>query len=159
MGTLYDLTNQYRNLLELAEEVDATTFHDTLEALQDSINDKAENISFVLQEIKGHIEILRNEEKRLKERRMTLEKRYDHLKYYLQNEMEGLGIDKVKSAHFNISLRTNPPKLSVLDEETIPDSYFITKRQLDKKTLKDAIKNGEEIEGVSLVQERGLSIK
>ena len=159
MTALYEMTGQYRELMEMAEELDEQVFQDTLEMIQEGINEKAENIAMLMRNINGDVEALKAEEKRLQERRRSLEKKHDNMKSYLQEQMIAADMDKVPSTLFKIAIRNNPPKVSVLDENVIPDNYFITKRQLDKTTLKDALKNGEEIEGAQLIQEKGLTIK
>ncbi|WP_121605356.1 siphovirus Gp157 family protein [Virgibacillus sp. Bac332] len=159
MATLYELSQKYSQLLQLAEEADEAAFLDALEYLDEEINEKAENIAFVLQEMKADIDKIGNEIKRLQNRKKTLQNKQDQLKWYLTKELDGLGIDRVKSANFNISLRNNPPKVNVLDESLIPKQYFITKQELSKKDIKEALKNGEEIEGVSLISERSVNIR
>lgn len=159
MATLYELSQKYSQLLQLAEEADEAAFLDALEYLDEEINEKAENIAFVLQEMKGDIEKIKAEEKRLNDRRKTLEKKQEQLKWYLITQFDGLGIEKVKSAHFNISLRNNPPKVQIEDESLIPSDFIIHKKSVDKKALKQAIKEGREFEGVNMIQERGINIR
>lgn len=156
---LYELTEQYNRLLELAEETDAAAFQDALEHLTDSINEKAENIAHVLQQMKSDINTLKDEEKRLKERRMTLERKQEHLRWYLQQELESADIKQVKSARFTISLRNSAPKVQIIDDDLIPRDYKVMNFSIDKKTLKEALQNGLEINGASLVQERSLNIR
>lgn len=47
-------------------------------------------------------------------------------------------------------IRSVPPKPIVIDESKIPDKFFRTKRELDKKLVNECFKNGEQIEGVTL---------
>ena len=42
---LYRLAQQYNELLQMAEEIDAVTLKDTLDAIQEEIDDKAKNIA------------------------------------------------------------------------------------------------------------------
>ena len=156
---LYELTEQYNRLLDLAEDTDAAAFQDALEHLTDSINEKAENIAHVLQQMKSDINTLKEEEKRLKERRMTLERKQEHLRWYLQQELESADINQVKSARFTISLRNNAPKVQIVDDDLIPRDYKVMNFSIDKKTLKEALQNGLEINGASLVHERSLNIR
>ncbi len=156
---LYELTEQYNRLLELAEDTDASAFQDALEHLTDSINEKAENIAHVLQQMKSDINTLKDEEKRLKERRMTLERKQEHLRWYLQQELESADINQVKSARFTISLRNNAAKVQITDDDLIPRDYKVASYTVDKKSLKEALEHGMEIKGASLVQERSLNIR
>lgn len=159
MATLYELREQYKRLLELANEVDSEAFENALEHLTESINEKAENIAYVLQEMKSDVDAIRREEKRLRDRRTALEKRHDRLKFYLQQELEEAGINSVKSPMFTVSLRNNAPKLVINNDENIPVEYQQVSFIVDKKRLKEDVKNGLEIDGVTLVQERSVQIR
>ena len=156
---LYELTSAYEQLLEQAEEMDPEVFQDTLESIEDAIEEKAQNIAKLIRNLEGDIEVLKQEEQRLKRRRTSLESKVKSIKDYLKNELEGAGIDKVKSAHFNISIRNNPPKVLVEDEKLIPSDYMIPKYSPDKKVLKELLQSGKEIPGVRLIQERGVQIR
>ncbi len=159
MPTLYDLKDKYLKLIDLALEEDAAVFQDTLEALEDAIEDKAENIVCVVKEMDGDINTLKAEEKRLKERRQALEKRKEHLRWYLQDELEAMDIQRLKTAKFTISLRDNAPKVNVIDEDLIPFNFIKTAYSVDKKAVKEALESGQEVDGATLVKERGISIR
>ncbi len=143
----------------MATEEDAALFQDTLESLEGAIEDKAEKIVCVLKEMEGDINTLKAEEKRLKERRQALEKKKEHLRWYLQDELEVMNIPRLKTARFTISLRDNAPKVNVIDETLIPFNFIKTAYSVDKKAVKEALENGEVVEGATLVQERGISIR
>lgn len=145
--------------MELAGTADPEAFEDALEDINEEINSKAENIAHVLQEINSNKNTLAEEIKRLQARKKAFENDYDRLKHYLFSELESANIDKVKTARFTIGIRNNPPKLSVLDESAIPDDFIVTKMSIDKQALMQAIKEGREFDGVSLVTERSLTIK
>lgn len=159
MPTLYELTEQYHRLMELAGEVDEEAFQEALTDLTDDIENKADNIARVTRNMQGDIDTLKAEEKRLKERRTALEKKQTNLKEYLLNEMSKLDIPKVQSAHFTISVRNNPPKVNVLDENVIPEHYKVATYRIDKKALNEDLKDGIEVEGVNLQYGKGLTIK
>ncbi len=159
MPTLYELKDKYLKLLEMATEEDAALFQDTLESLEGAIEDKAEKIVCVLKEMEGDINTIKAEEKRLKERRQALEKKKEHLRWYLQDELEVMNIPRLKTARFTISLRDNAPKVNVIDEDLIPFNFIKTSYAVDKKAVKEALESGQEVEGATLVKERGISIR
>ncbi|WP_138108142.1 siphovirus Gp157 family protein [Lactobacillus terrae] len=43
MATLYELTDNYMKLLDYAEDMDPTLFHDALDYIDEAIEDKAVN--------------------------------------------------------------------------------------------------------------------
>ena len=60
---LYELTDNYQKLLEMADEADPQAFEDTLEALQDEINHKAENLAKVIRTYEAEAKALEEEKK------------------------------------------------------------------------------------------------
>lgn len=159
MPSLYELKNDYLRLLELEEEVDQEAFQDALDNLTDEINTKAENIAAVLKQMEADVKMLKDEETRLKNRRIAIENNHERLKEYLKNELEVMNIDKVKTPKFTITVRNNPVKVVIKDEDLIPADYKIPKYSIDKKVLKEALLNGEEIKGAELIQEKGVQIR
>ncbi len=159
MPSLYELKNDYLRLLELEEEVDPEAFQDALDNLTDEINTKAENIAAVLKQMEADAKMLKDEEARLKNRRIAIENNHKRLKEYLKSELEVMDIDKVKTPKFTITVRNNPVKVIIKDEDLIPVDYKVTKYSIDKKVLKEALLNGEEIKGAELIQEKGVQIR
>ena len=157
---LYELGNQYKMLMAAAEEFEEGVFEDTLESIEEAIEDKAVNIAKLLKIWEGDIESLKAEKTRLANRQKNLEEKSKRLKQYLQDNLEQLDIFKIKTPLFNFSIQNNPPKAHILDETLIPKHFF---KQLDpilsKTELTAALKAGQQIEGAQLIQERGLRIK
>lgn len=157
---LYELTDNYMQLVELADQLDEETFRNTLESIQESIEDKVENTAKVIKSIEADVQAIKEEEKRLKERRQALEKKIDSIKDYLKEQLEKAGIDKVKRPTITVSIQKNPPSVKVIDEKLIPSSFMIAKApELDKKAVLEKLKDGEEVPGVELFQGRSLRIK
>ena len=155
---LYNLTTNYLHVLELAENGDDLT--DTLEALEDAIEDKAENTAKVIKQLEANADMLATEIKRLSERKTTAENNAKRLKVYLQEQLEKVGRDKIKGEIFNVALQNNPQSVDVLDESKIPAAYFIEQApKLDRKELLAHLKAGETIPGVVVKQSRSLRIR
>ena len=160
MSTLYELTNQYQQLLELESEIDEQTFIDTLQSIDEAIEDKAENLAKVIKEIESTVSVITNEISRLQSKKQALNNRVANLKTYLQGEMEKVNKTKVKGALFTVNIQNNPPSLRVNRTDNIPKDFFIEQEPtLDKAKLKKAIKGGDAIDGVELVQTRGVRIR
>lgn len=160
MSTLYDLTNQYQQLLELESEIDEQTFIDTLQSIDEAIEDKAENLAKVIKEMEATITTIANEVNRLQSKKQVVANRVSNLKTYLQGEMEKVNKTKIKGELFTVNIQNNPPSLKVDSADKIPKSFYIEQEPtLDKKALKEAVKNGEVIEGVELKQTRSLRIR
>lgn len=153
---LYEITQAYENLASLEDKEEVGKY---LDLIEDEFNQKAENTVKVIKNIGADIKALRDEEKRLAQKRKSLQSNQDWLKFYLQNNMERLGDKKIKAGIFNINIQKNPPSVNIKDEELIADDYFITERKIDKKKLKEDLKDGKEIDGAELTQGESLRIR
>ena len=153
---LYEITDAYLSLDE-AEKTEEII--KVLDGIKDEFDKKAENTVKVIRNFEADIQALRDEEKRLADKRRSLEKKKEDLKEYLYFNMERLNVRKVNAGLFNINIQKNPQSIKILDEANIPDKYKIASYRIDKKTLKDDIKDGVEIEGAQLVQTEGIRIR
>ncbi|WP_096224866.1 siphovirus Gp157 family protein [Geobacillus sp. FJAT-46040] len=157
---LYELTENYAKLLEMAEEMDTDAIVDTLEALQEAIEDKAENIAKLIRNLEADVKVIRDEEKRLAERRQVIENKVERLKSYLQEQLEIAGIEKVKRPTITVSIRKNPPSVDVIDETLIPADFLIPQpAKVDKRAILERLKNGEHVPGAALKQTKGVQIR
>lgn len=156
---LYELTNAYQEVLELIEEGNEE-YLDTLESIKENIEQKAENTAKVLKTIEAQIEVIRQEEKRLANRRKELENSVTRIKQYLENNLREVGMKKIKGNIFTISIQKNPPSIEVINENLIPEKYMVIKPpEPNKKEILNALKNGEQIDGVELKQTESLRIR
>ena len=93
MSTLYELTNDYMNLLELAEDpdIDEQAFMDTLEGIEGALEDKAEGYAKVIRTLEGDAAACDAESKRLRNKKQAIERNIDRMKAALQMAMEATG--------------------------------------------------------------------
>jgi len=160
--TLYELTGNALLLQNLAEnqEIDEQTFLDTMESLQFEIEEKADAYATDMSGVKGDIEAIKAEEKRLADKRRVLENRHDTMKKNLENSMKVMGIPKIKTLLFSFNIQKNPASLKIDDESKIPSTFFVAQPdKLDNAMLKEALKSGEVIEGARLESGESLRIK
>ena len=153
---LYEITDAYLGLDEV-EKTDEII--KVLDGIKDEFDKKAENTVKVIRNFEADIQALRDEEKRLADKRKSLEKKKEDLKEYLYFNMERMKVKKVNAGIFDINIQKNPQSIKILDDSIIPDKYKILTYNLDKKQLKDDIKNGVEIDGAELVQTEGIRIR
>lgn len=157
---LYELAKNYAQLMEMAEEMESDALVDTLEALQDAIEDKAENIAKLIKNLEADAKIIKEEEKRLAERRQSIEKKIDRLKQYLQEQLEVAGLQKVKRPTITVAIQANPPSVEIADEKLIPSEFMIPQpAKVDKKAILERLKNGETVPGCELRQTKGVRIR
>lgn len=157
---LYELAQSYAELLEMAEEMESDVLVDTLESLQEAIEDKAENIAKLIKNLEADARIIKEEEQRLAERRRVIEAKVDKLKTYLQEQLETAGLQKVKRPTITVSIQANPPSVDVIDETAIPIDFLIPQApKVDKKSILERLKKGENVPGVALKQTKGVRIR
>ena len=161
MAKLYELTQNYNNLLELADNPDVPTemLKESLNSIDDEIDTKVENIAKVIKSIESDVAGLKGEEKRLADRRKGLENRIDNLKKYIESSMRAVGKENIRGKVFTLGIQRNAPSVDVTNEDAIPEQYFITKRELSKKDILAALKKGEEVPGAAIKQTESLRIR
>lgn len=161
MFKLYELAEMYRNIQELIsdDETDTETLENALSQVEGDINSKAENMAKLIRSIDGDIETLKAEEKRLANRRKTLENKQKNIKNYLEMQLKTMKIDKVKTPLFTVAIQNNAPSVKIIDENAIPEDFFKYTKSIVKKDILEALKNGEEVPGAELKQTKSLRIR
>ena len=165
MDTLYELTSEYLQLLDMLEDpdMDEQTILDTLEGVGGELEEKADGYARVMRQMDADAKAIKTEEERLYNRRKSLENRSAWLKNRLQNVMEITGKTKFKTELFSFGIQKNPARL-VIDRESTdhaPAEYIIIQSPIwDKAKLKEALKAGKDVDGIAhLEQTEGLRIK
>jgi replicative superfamily II helicase len=157
---LYELAQNYAQLMEMAEEMESDALVDTLESLQDAIEDKVENIAKLIKNLEADAKIIKEEEQRLADRRRSIESKVARLKEYLQEQLEVAGLQKVKRATITVAIQNNPPSVEIADEKLIPSEFMIPQNpKIDKQAILERLKNGETVPGCSLKQTKGVRIR
>ena len=163
---LYELTSKRQELLDLIAAMDSEDLElsdavgDTLEALDEAIQDKAEAVASFIFSLQADSAALKQEEQRLAERRRLNDAKVERMKTYLVDALDDAGVDKVKSSRFTIGFRKSQA-VDVLDLDTLPESLKRTKTivEADKTAIKEALKQGLDVPGAVLVDNRNLSIR
>jgi hypothetical protein len=157
---LYEFTQNYLQLIDRADEIDEDVLIDTIAAIKESVEDKAENVAKLVRSFEADGKTIKAEEERLKTKRKTLENQVAYLKQYLFDHLEIMGIDKVKRPLFTISIQANPPGVDVINSSAIPGEFWnFPDPVLDKKKMLEFLKAGETIPGATIKKSRGLRIR
>lgn len=166
MSALYEIDKNLYQLLEFDMVVDEETgeilFEESdIDNLLLSRDEKIENTGCYIKNLLSDIEQLKAEEKSLKERRQTKEKKVERLKKYLADSMLLFGDKKFETPRIALSFRKS--KQVEIDEDVVLPEEFIkvkVEKSPDKTKLKDAIlKQGEVIEGVKVIEKENLQLK
>jgi uncharacterized small protein (DUF1192 family) len=164
MNTLYDLTQDYRNLLDLAgsmDEDEIQAFNDTLEAVLGEIEVKADGYAVVLAEIEGRINIINKEIGRLEAIESALSNTRRRMIDRLKTAMEDIGKKEIKTDLHKFKIVNNGGKLPItVQEDCVPEEYTKTEVKIipDKDKIRAALESGEVLPFASL-GERGTHLK
>lgn len=158
---LYELTQNYLNLLELLENPDVPkeVVEAALEEVEGSFDDKAENIVKLIKSIEADVKGYKEEETRLSTRRKTSENKVKGLKDYLEGSMIALDKKDIKGKIFTLAIKKNPPSIIIDDFNILPMEYKKIEEKEDKKKIKESIDNGIEVPGARIEQKESLRIR
>ena len=156
---LFELTQKYQNVLEIAEQLDEETLKDTLDSIDDAINVKIENTAYVIKSLESNITVIDEEMKRLSAMKSAQTNNIRNLKEYMQNAMESVGLEKVEGKLIKVSIQNNPQSVKIENEEALQNYMVEQPKKLDKRSLMEDLKKGIEVEGAELQQKRSIRIK
>ena len=130
---------------------------DALEDLQMERTQKIKNVALWLKNLNASAAAYKAERDAFDERMKQAQKKAESLKRYLAN---ALGGEKFVTDECAVSFRKSTA-INVLDEAAIPAAYMAEKvtRSPDKTAIKAAIKGGEDVPGVALVENLSVQIK
>lgn len=153
---LYELTESYRNILEIEEDADAKK---ALDVIDEAIEEKADSIAKLVRELEVETKAIKSEEERLCSRRKALENKTDWLRNYLEESMVAINKKKFKTDLFSFSIQKNRASLKIKDESKVPDEFLIIEKRINKEELKEAVKNGKYLDCAEIVQTESLRIR
>ncbi len=163
--TLYELTNDYQNLLEMAEDpdIDPEVLADTMEAIEGEIEIKADGYARIIRQMEADAAALKAEADRITNRRRVIENNIRTMKNRLEDAMIATGKVKFKTELFSFGIQKNPARV-VLDEqyiENLPEEYLIAQDpKVDTAKIKEDLKAGKDLHGIAhLEQDSSLRIR
>lgn len=164
MSTIYELTDDFLRLLEMAEdpETDPQAFADTLEGLEYEIEVKAENYAKIIKQLDSDAAGIDAEIKRLQAKKSAITNSQDRMKKTLEGAMIATGKVKFKTDLFSFNIQKNPPSVELDEEhlELIPIEYLIPQDpKPDKKRMLAELKEGKELGFARLKQTESLRIR
>ena len=160
MSSLYEITDQFKELAVLQETADedlAVAIRDTMQGIEAEFNDKAKAVTHIILNLDSDVDALDREIARLQERKRLVTNRQREIKEYLRENMEAAGITKISCPLFTITCAKGRESVVVDDENALPDELMRVKTEItpDKTAIAAKIKAGEEVPGARL--ERGQS--
>lgn len=162
MATIREITSEFQQLLEMAEEqgIDQQVIADTLGGISGEFEDKADGYAKVIDSLTDEVCAIDRESKRLAGKKTVLNNNIANLKKSLEEAMRATGKHKFKTDLYSYNIQKNPTSVHILNEEKIPKQYRIPQPdRVDKKALKDFMKENGNTEFAELTQTEGLRIR
>lgn len=162
--SLYNITNSFITLFEKAEQGELTKeeIEEQGKDLAISLKNKSTSIIGYVRNLDLTSEAIKNEIDRLTTMKKAIDNKIAKFKEYVKQNMEELELQKIDTELGTLSIAKNPASVEIYDESMIADEYKKEKVTvtIDKTAIKNAIKEGKEVEGARLVEDKtSLRIK
>lgn len=160
MATMYELTRQFEELLEMIDDpnIPDDVLQDTMEGLEGEIELKADGCAKVIAEATGRAEMLTAEIERLTARKAALLNGAKRIKGTITDMMIHCGKPEFKTDLFSFKIQKNPPKVVI--DGNVPDKYLVPQEpKVDLKSIKADIDSGAKIDFAHLEQTEGVRIR
>lgn len=131
-----------------------------LQITREQLQDKGTNYAFVIKKLDAECDIIDAEIKRLTELKKVRQNACERLKSNISHAMQIFEVDKIESPLIKLSFRKSQ-SVNVADINSLPNEYKTIKvtEQADKVKIKQALLNGEVIEGCEIINSNNLQIK
>lgn len=167
---IYEIDNEFASkmneLLEIFDEetgeiTDLDRFEElkkALDGLAEERKQKISNVACWYKSLVAEAEAIKAEKQKLAKRQQVTENKAENLKAYLEY---ALGGEKFKDARVNITYRKSEGIhfADDFDGNTLPKEFLRIKAEPKLTEIKEAIKAGQEFEGISLVERQNMLIK
>lgn len=127
---------------------------------QSELQEKAINYGYAVKSLEDDVTAINEEIKRLQAIKTSKANAIDRMKEAVSNAMQLHGIEKVESPTLNLSFRKSEA-IEVDNIDQLSDDLKAVKTTVsaDKTIIKQAIKDGKEVQGARLVINYNLQIK
>lgn len=163
--TLYELTSQLEMLMALSNDpdVDPQTLLDTMESVEGDYDAKMEGYAKVITSIEAQTKAIREEEKRLAERRKTKENNIAKMKKVMFESMKTVEKDVAGGNLFTIRIQKNGGNVPVIVDwlsEDLPDELVKITRTPDLEKIREQLMLGNQtVKKMAHFGERGESLR
>lgn len=166
--SIFQLSQDFEGILELAldDTMDLDALEEGLKSIEGDMTDKCENGIGLIRELEARRDAMKAESKRLTANARTLDSKLNRIKQIYIDGLQAFGKSRIDTTIGRMSIQKNPPALKVSVPEgipykgTIPDVYLnrIPEHyELDKETIKAALKKGYDVPYCHL--ESGISLR
>lgn len=161
---LYQIENEYRSIAQRLMDADGELTPELEESLvinKEQLQVKSQGYAMVIKEAEAELSIIDSEISRLADLQNKRHSLISKLKERVFNAMDLYEISEIVTPLIKISFRKSE-SVEIDNIDLIPNEYKVipeAKPRADKKAIKDAIKNGIDIQGAYIQQNKSLQIK
>lgn len=165
---LWQLTQEELEFISIMEETGGEITPELEEDLairRENFDQKANSYTKLILKLESDVEAAAAEIKRIQDLKKTKENTIKRLKTTLRDALQVFGrpdsktgVMKYETPLFKLSIRTSNA-VEVTDEQELPDEFWAIKREVSKTLISNAIKEGREVPGASMVENKNLQIK
>ena len=160
---LYELDNEWQSIQDELESLDGQDLTPELELkllkLMSNLDEtsqgwhqKVDNYCKLIAGLNASAKARKSESDRLKELAGLDQIKADKLKDRLKDSLKLRDQKKVKTVLFNLAVCKNSrPSLTIPEVENLPDEFTKLVKEPDKDKIKEALENGQEIDGCRIV--------
>lgn len=160
LNSLYSLADTFREL-QSRDDLDPAAIKDTLDAINDSMADKIDNIASWMDSNNADIDFYTKKIKLLQQAKKSLESKNKSLNQYIVDSLDQANMKKIKTDNHIVTTRNYRASTVIEDEHKIPVDFveIVKTQKIDKKAIYEKLKNGEEVPGAMLTPNRKAVIK
>ena len=163
MPNIFSIQSEYRQLAATIIDNDGEATDEQIEALQiteKQLYVKSENYCWLVKETQGEVDFITSEIERLSKAKKVRENLIDRLKDTVLQAMQMVELKEIKTPVMKISIRESEA-VEIVNEAQLSDIFMKEKvtKTPDKIMLKEALKQGQNVEGAILQKNYSLQIK
>jgi chaperonin cofactor prefoldin len=156
--TLYELKDEYRQLLEMLEDpdIDPQVIADTMEAVSGELDVKCDSYVVIIKKLEAQVEMIDTELIRLEKNKSALTNNIKRMKSAVLDTIQMTGSRKMVTDHFKLSIVKNGGKqpMEVDEIEKIPQDYLTMKPVANMEKIRQELEGGSQLDFARL-KERG----
>ena len=160
---LFELGQQYQALAD-REDLDPTVLADTLDSIDDTWSDKANNIARWIESLDSDVDWLMKKKRSISDELSYRKNLRANLMTYLTSAIDDRGLKEVHTDDYILRPRNYKQRTVIDDEDKIPGEYrnyakYQGMYDIKKNDVYKALKDGKNVPGAHLEPNRSRVIK
>ena len=160
---LFELGQQYQALAD-REDLDPTVLADTLDSIDDTWSDKANNIARWIESLDSDVDWLMKKKRSISDELSYRKNLRANLMTYLTSAIDDRGLKEVHTDDYILRPRNYKQRTVIDDEDKIPGEYrnyakYQGMYDIKKNDVYKALKDGKNVPGAHLELNRSTVIK